>query len=445
MQVCTITQTGGTNTALVDQSINQNDGATQTGTQTATVTQGPAGVKNVLQLKQSANQLAKTGSVVQNAYQTEVVSQTATGTGANSASSNQSHQQKALVKGTNQSQDTTANGSDCSPTTGPNAPNICADIQQHAAGGSDSNNLRQAINQDENSANVVATQSQGQPDGGLDGHVHQDTVSGHLVNVVNQSKRQHQQAGPGSSQSQWDPISCCGFASQFGGSHNKETINQSSALNSGPGAFQRSEIEGTSRTPDGTCVVSQHASVNGARTKNSDTVTPCPFLTLDTSCTSGSTDASVNGGGSGSCEASPPDTSSPNPPISSLSKQVSNNNDTYGTDTTTVNGGTLSYEINYSNSSDATGTAHNVVITDPIPAGTTYNTGSCSPGCTVSGGTITWNLGDIPPDGGGSMFFQVTVTASPPTVITNTASGHDDDEAPFSSNPTTATVVPPIG
>ena len=274
--------------------------------------------------------------------------------------------------------------------------------------GSDTNRLRQAINQDENSANVVATQSQGRIDGGLDGHVHQDTVGGHLINAVNQSKRQHQKAGPGSSQEQWDPISCCGFASQFGGTNNKETINQSSALNSGPNAFQHTDVEGTSRTPDGTCVVSQHASVNGARTKNSDTVSPCPYLLLVTTCSSGNTDAAVNGGGSGTCTASPPDTSSPNPPLSSLSKEVRNNNDTYGPTSTSSFGGTLYYQMNYQNSSNALGTAHNVVITDQIPTGTTYNAGSCSPGCTVSGGTITWHLGDIPPDGGTLLSFSVT-------------------------------------
>ena len=279
----------------------------------------------MLQLSQSANQNAKTGSVVQNAYQTEVVSQTATGTGTNSASSNQSHLQKALVKGSSQSQDTTANSSDCSPTTGPNAPNICADIQQHANGGSNVNRLRQSINQDENSTGV-ATQSQGRFDGGLDGHVHQDTVSpGKSINAVSQSKKQHQKAAPNSTQNQIDPISCCGFASQFGGTGNKETINQSSSLSSGPGAFQSSNLSGTSRTPDGTCVVRQHASVNGGKVTNSDTVSPCPFLLLVTTCSSGSTDAPVNGGGT--CTASDPDTSSPNPPISSLDKQVSNNND----------------------------------------------------------------------------------------------------------------------
>jgi uncharacterized repeat protein (TIGR01451 family) len=275
-------------------------------------------------------------------------------------------------------------------------------------------------------------------------------VSGTLLNSVNQSKLQHVTAPKGSNsfQTQNDPISCCGFASQVGGTGDKETIIQSSALSaSGPNPSQFSSLIGTSHTPVGTCTISQKASVNGASTTNSDTLTPtCPFLTLETSCSSGSTDASVIGGG-GSCTASPADTSNPNPnpPISSLSKQVSNNNDTYETDTTTVTGGTLSYQLNYQNSSDALGTATHVVISDPIPSGTTYVAGSCSPGCTVSGGTITWSLGDIPPDGGTNLYFQVTVTASPPTVITNTATGTDDEEAPFSSNPTTATVVTPIG
>ena len=252
---------------------------------------------------------------------------------------------------------------DCSPI-GPSAPkNICADIQQHASGGSNVNRLRQSVNQDENSTGV-ATQSQGRSDGGLDGHVHQDTVSpGKSINAVAQSKKQHQKAAAGSSQSQWDPISCCGFASQLGGIGNKETINQSSSLDSGPGAFQRTNVEGTSRTPDGTCVVRQHASVNGGKITNSDTVTPCPYLLLVTRCSSGNGDASVNGG-SNNCTALTPDTTDPNPPDGFLTKLVRNNSDSgFDNSTGSVSGGTVEYDLVYSDSSEA-GPADGVVVTD---------------------------------------------------------------------------------
>jgi uncharacterized repeat protein (TIGR01451 family) len=445
---CTITQTGAANYAYVNQNINQSAGSNQVGTETANVTQSGATVTNYLQLSQAANQSTKTGSSQnQNADQSANIEQTATGAGTNYSTLNQTQLQKAYGSVANQTQNGTSNLPDCNPysveTPGPDNPNACAVVLQHSGAGKNTNQLRQNIGEDENSS-IQANQLQGAFDGGLDGRVHQDTVSGTSLNVVNQSKLQHETAASGSSQTQDDPISCCGFASQVGGTGDKETINQTSALSasgdSSPEQFV--SLIGTSHTPVGTCTITQKGSVNGASATNTDTLTPtCPFLTLETTCSNGNTD--LDAPGSGSCTPSPPNTSSPTPPLSSLSKQVSNNNDTYGTDTTVDTGGTLSYQINYSNSSNALGTAHNVVVSDPIPSGTSYVAGSCSPACTVSGGTISWNLGDVSPDGGTNVFFQVTVNATSGT-ITNTASGTDDDEAPFSSNPTTATVNPII-
>ena len=58
----------------------------------------------------------------------------------------------------------------------------------------------------------------------------------------------------------------------------------------------------------------------------------------------------------------------------------------------------------------------------------------------MSGGTITWNLGDVSIDGGTLLSFNVTVSIGNGEV-NNTATGHDDEEASFSSNPTVVTVA----
>jgi len=65
---------------------------------------------------------------------------------------------------------------------------------------------------------------------------------------------------------------------------------------------------------------------------------------------------------------------------------------------------TITYTINY----NVTATANNVVITDPIPAGTSNPT-EISNGGTVSGGVITWNLGNLAAGASGSVTFKVTV------------------------------------
>lgn len=69
-------------------------------------------------------------------------------------------------------------------------------------------------------------------------------------------------------------------------------------------------------------------------------------------------------------------------------------------------GSTLTYTVNWSNDTGATAT---VVITDDIPEKTTLVDGSISDPGTVSGSTITWNLGEKESGDSGSVTFQVTV------------------------------------
>src|SRR5439155_5156996 len=181
-QSCTITQTGAANYAYVNQNINQSAGSSQVGTQTAVVTQSGATVTNYLQLSQAANQSSKTGTTQdQNADQSAVIEQTASGAGTNYSALNQSQVQKAYARDTTQTQDTTSNLTDCNPTTtenpqpGPILPNVCAVVLQQSDAGKNTNQLRQNISEDENSTFTGSqTQTQGSSDGGLDGRVHQE-------------------------------------------------------------------------------------------------------------------------------------------------------------------------------------------------------------------------------------------------------------------------------
>jgi uncharacterized repeat protein (TIGR01451 family) len=72
-----------------------------------------------------------------------------------------------------------------------------------------------------------------------------------------------------------------------------------------------------------------------------------------------------------------------------------------------IPGATVTFTIQYQNS--GAGTAQNVVITDVIPTGSTLVTGSITGGGTVSGGTVTWNIGTVAGGANGSVSFEVTV------------------------------------
>ncbi|TML19562.1 MAG: hypothetical protein E6G32_12000 [Actinobacteria bacterium] len=92
-------------------------------------------------------------------------------------------------------------------------------------------------------------------------------------------------------------MSCCGFASQLGGSNNKETIHQSGDLNAseGLGAFQSLELFGTSNSPLGMCTFDQHVSLNNGSQSNTGTLSPCFFGRATMECASGVGDAPIIG------------------------------------------------------------------------------------------------------------------------------------------------------
>jgi hypothetical protein len=286
-QSCSITQTGLKNDALIDQSVDQNDGSTQTVTQDALLTQTGAGGFDRGTIRQSANQSTKTGdSQSQQADQSVKAIQTATGAAANTLNVDQSQNQDA-TGGSSQQQNSGAPAlPDCAPGTPVSSAHTCANISQSSDAGDNDAHLSQTVKEDAKT-DAVAVQQQGNFGGGLDSRVHQDTATGKQHNDANQDKRQHAKAAAGSSQTQVDPMFCCGAGSQTGGSNNHESIDQASSQDAtDPTAFQESALIGQSLTPNGTCDVKQHASDNVDSTTNSFSVTPCPFVILATECTS---------------------------------------------------------------------------------------------------------------------------------------------------------------
>jgi hypothetical protein len=292
-QLCDITQTGDNNKAFVEQSIDQKDDSVQLGFQKAIVKQGTASAGssggNELHLSQDVKQEAKSGAVqAQNAHQSAVVLQFASLGGGNASHIDQSQNQKAFG-GANQAQngaDDTAFVADCTLGDFPNAPNACANVSQTAVDGQNANHMHQSIAEDENGASG-SIQRQGSFSSGIYGKVHQATATASSLNKVKQDKRL--QMSGGSSQTQIDPVRCCGTASQIGGSGNSEDIDQSSDLRASGDAnpFQSTDLLGDSRSVPGTCSISQSARVNGdSENNNSGAVSPCPFLQLGTSCTS---------------------------------------------------------------------------------------------------------------------------------------------------------------
>jgi uncharacterized repeat protein (TIGR01451 family)/fimbrial isopeptide formation D2 family protein len=84
-----------------------------------------------------------------------------------------------------------------------------------------------------------------------------------------------------------------------------------------------------------------------------------------------------------------------------------------------IAGTPLSYNIEWAMNGNEP--SLNTTVRDTLPAGTTF--ASCSGGCTQSGSTLTWSLGDQVPPAGGTFNVVVNVAANVPTgtVLLNTA------------------------
>jgi uncharacterized repeat protein (TIGR01451 family) len=103
----------------------------------------------------------------------------------------------------------------------------------------------------------------------------------------------------------------------------------------------------------------------------------------------------------------------------------------------------ITYTITYTNTGPAE--APQAGITDPIPAGTTYD--SCTGGCVPVGNptvtSVTWVVGPVAPlTGTGSVTFTVLVTATQQCTVTNTAQIQFRSDPPVSSNTVVVNVTP---
>jgi uncharacterized repeat protein (TIGR01451 family) len=102
-------------------------------------------------------------------------------------------------------------------------------------------------------------------------------------------------------------------------------------------------------------------------------------------------------------------------------------------------GSNLTYTLAYSNAGNAN--ASGVVITDTLPANTTFV--SATGGGTLSGGVVTWSVGSVIAGASGSVELVVRVDSplANGTVITNSAYGIDSSETPPVGGAAVATTV----
>ncbi len=105
---------------------------------------------------------------------------------------------------------------------------------------------------------------------------------------------------------------------------------------------------------------------------------------------------------------------------------------------TATPGSQLTYTLSYQNTGNQAAT--NVVISDPLPAGTTF-AGATQMG-TESGGIVTWQIPSVPGGVSGSVAVTVDVGAgvSDGTTLSNTANIDSDQTSPVNS-PVAATLV----
>jgi hypothetical protein len=329
---CVITQTGQDNQATVVQLIEQTGSAIQGALQEAVIKQTGTGSTNQLQVDQEVKQFTETGTTQdQDAYQVVTgpvdpttedatpATQTVSGEGDNQSQITQTQVQRAK-NGTTQKQNDGEFGAgieelepdDCYEAfLSPSEPHACVNLEQIAIGGHNQSQLRQSIDQDGATPAVASHQQQGvdpvdiNPEvdeenlpGGLDGHVHQDTVglssssldeaSGSSQNQATQSEKQRLQADPdtlATAQEQYDPMACCGFSTSGPGSD--EISQHGDQLTSEGEAVQLLTIWGTSNVPDGDCAISHDAKNNADETSESFSFEPCFAALVQTTCASG--------------------------------------------------------------------------------------------------------------------------------------------------------------
>lgn len=100
-------------------------------------------------------------------------------------------------------------------------------------------------------------------------------------------------------------------------------------------------------------------------------------------------------------------------------------------------GTNITYTITYGNTGGAS--AANVIIKDPVPAGTTFV--SATNGGTNVAGVVTWNIGTLPPGTTGqTVSFTVNVTATSGTITNSSYTIESDTTPPIPGPPVITTV-----
>jgi hypothetical protein len=330
-QTCDIMQTGERNTAHIDMNITQSTGPEQEARQRAFVEQ-TATERNDVHVTQRVSQRTSLGPAqTQDAYQLADILQTATGSD-NFSHVHQSQDQSGTGNAEEQAQNTNLDYPaefDCGEGR-PEQPNQCARVDQNITsedGGKNESHLHQAIGERQSTsfgtALNPASQQQGSFDGGQEGDIDQTNPFGAGSNhdVAHEDQRQRQSAPRGGAdQTQLTDPNCCGF-SQEGGIGNREYINQSVTQSATEDdAFQFSELKGqavqesgpsllstlqASGTPhQDRCRIMHHGRNNSGAHHFQEEASPCPFLRVETICTSGGEVSTFGeGGGDEPCES----------------------------------------------------------------------------------------------------------------------------------------------
>jgi len=107
---------------------------------------------------------------------------------------------------------------------------------------------------------------------------------------------------------------------------------------------------------------------------------------------------------------------------------------------TAAPGQTLTYTLTFTNTGP--GAAHNIVISDTLPSGVSYQScslGSLAGSCSESGGTVTFTLTNpLAAGASASVTITVQVTTSGPTTLTNTATLNYTDSGGNARTPVTS-------
>lgn len=102
-------------------------------------------------------------------------------------------------------------------------------------------------------------------------------------------------------------------------------------------------------------------------------------------------------------------------------------------------GGSITWTLSYHNY--GTGPASGVVVTDTLPAGTTFS--SCTGGCTQSAGVATWTLGTVAAGASASLTMTTAVSSSTPFTFPNPV--HNSAKLVWSGNATGVSAAADVG